>query len=213
MIVAGLQKVSFIDYPDKIASVLFCPFCNLRCPFCHNPELVFFKGKSLGENVCLSYLQKRIGKIEAVVITGGEPTLQDDLPAFILQVKQLGFLIKLDTNGNRPDVLFNCLGLVDVVALDIKSTCDKYKTFGGDCDKLKQSLQILKNYKGKLILRTTMYPTFTSKEDLEEMRQLIPNGLQYEEWQFNEYRAFKTLERHPEGALACSTRHVNCPEP
>ncbi|MGC8503130.1 anaerobic ribonucleoside-triphosphate reductase activating protein [Desulfurella sp.] len=194
MKIAAIQKASFIDYPGKIASVLFCPFCNLRCPYCHNPELVFFKGNPLDEFSVLSFLQSRVGKIEAVVITGGEPTLQKDLPDFISKIKKLRFLVKLDTNGHCPDVLADAVNLVDVIALDLKATCEKYKTFGGDCKKLKESFELLKHFQGHLIIRTTMYPSFTSKADIEEMNKLIPEGLKYER-QFNEYRDSVTLEK------------------
>jgi pyruvate formate lyase activating enzyme len=193
MKIAAVQKVSFIDYPGKIASVLFCPFCNLRCPFCHNPELVFFKGELLNEKDVLSFLESRIGKIESVVVTGGEPTMQSDLAEFLSQIKQMGFLVKLDTNGHFPDVLETTLNTVDMIALDLKATCDKYKTFGGDCEKLKESLEILKHFKGELIIRTTMYPPYTSKEDLEVMDTIIPSDLHFQR-QFNEYRDTVTLK-------------------
>ena len=195
MKIAALQKVSFIDYPGKIAAVLFCPFCNLRCPYCHNPELIFFKGELLDEQEVLSFLKSRIGKIEAVVITGGEPTLQPDLAEFLSQIKQMGFLVKLDTNGHFPDVLKTTLTIVDMIALDLKATCDKYKTFGGDCERLKESLTILKHFKGDLIIRTTMYPPYTSKEDLETMDKIIPHGLKFQR-QFNKYRDIVTLENY-----------------
>jgi pyruvate formate lyase activating enzyme len=195
MQIAALQKVSFIDYPGKIAAVLFCPFCNLRCPYCHNPELVFFEGNSLDEQEVLFFLKSRIGKIEAVVVTGGEPTLQHDLAEFLSQIKQMGFLVKLDTNGHFPNVLETTLNIVDMIALDLKATCDKYKTFGGDCKKLKESLEILKHFKGDLIIRTTMYPEYTNKEDLEIMDKIIPHGLKFQR-QFNEYRDIVTLENY-----------------
>ncbi|HHS48501.1 MAG TPA: anaerobic ribonucleoside-triphosphate reductase activating protein [Desulfurella acetivorans] len=193
MKIAAVQKVSFIDYPGKIASVLFCPFCNLRCPFCHNPELVFFKGELLNEKGVLSFLESRIGKIESVVVTGGEPTMQSDLAEFLSTIKQMGFLVKLDTNGHFPGVLETTLDTVDMIALDLKATCDKYKTFGGDCEKLKQSLEILKHFKGELIIRTTMYPLYTSKEDLEAMDKIIPEDLRFKR-QFNKYRDTVTLK-------------------
>ncbi len=157
MIIADIQKASFIDYPGKIACVLFCPYCNLRCPFCHNPE---------------------------------------DLADFIKKIKKLGYLVKLDTNGHNPDAVKSVLDVVDMIALDIKATCEKYKTFGGDCNRLKQTLELLKAFKGELILRTTMYPEFTSKDDLEKMKEIIPKDLKYSDWQFNEFRAFKTLENY-----------------
>jgi pyruvate formate lyase activating enzyme len=195
MKIAGIQKVSFIDYPGKIASVLFCPFCPLRCPYCHNPELVFFKGSLLNEQDILYFLKSRIGKIEAVVVTGGEPTMQSDLTEFLSQIKQMGFLVKLDTNGHFPNVLKTTLNTVDMIALDLKATCDKYKTFGGDCKRLKESLDILKHFKGELIIRTTMYPPYTSKEELEAMEKIIPEGLKFQR-QFNEYRDIVTLEKY-----------------
>lgn len=194
MKIAAIHKASFIDYPGKIATVLFCPFCNLRCPYCHNPELVFFNGQTIDEFSVLSFLQSRIGKIEAVVITGGEPTLQKDLPDFIKKVKRLGFLVKLDTNGHYPETLKDAIDIVDVIALDLKATCRKYKTFRGSCEKLQKTLNILLNFKGHLIIRTTMYPPFTSDVDLKEMDSLIPKGLKYER-QFNEYRDLVTLEK------------------
>jgi pyruvate formate lyase activating enzyme len=195
MKIAAIQKVSFIDYPGKIATVLFCPYCSLRCPYCHNPELVFFKGDLLNEKDILSFLKSRIGKIEAVVVTGGEPTLQPDLLQILSQIKQMGFLVKLDTNGHFPEVLETVLETVDMIALDLKATCDKYKTFGGDCERLKKSLEILKHFNGELIIRTTMYPPYTSKEDLETMDKIIPHGLIFQR-QFNEYRNTVTLENY-----------------
>lgn len=198
MKIAAIQKASFIDYPGKIASVLFCPYCNLRCPYCHNPELVFFKGQTIDEFSVLSFLKNRIGKIEAVVITGGEPTIQKDLPDFIKKLKRLGFLVKLDTNGHYPENLKNAIDTVDVIALDLKTTCEKYKTFRGSCEKLQKTLNILLNFKGHLIIRTTMYPPFTSDDDLKEMDKIIPAILKYER-QFNEYRDLVTLEKF----LAC----------
>ncbi|OSS42657.1 Ribonucleotide reductase of class 3 (anaerobic), activating protein [Desulfurella amilsii] len=194
MKIAATQKVSFIDYPGKIATVLFCPFCNLRCPYCHNPELVFFKGNLLDEKDVLSFLQSRIGKIEAVVITGGEPTMQLDLADFIIKIKRMNFLVKLDTNGHFPDMLESVIDTVDVIALDLKATCDKYKAFGGDCEKLKESLKVLRRFKGQLIIRTTMYPLYTSKEDLEVMDKIIPEDLRFKR-QFNEYRDTVTLQK------------------
>ncbi len=199
MNIAAIQKASFIDYPGKIASVLFCPFCNLRCPYCHNPELVFFKGDYIPESDIFSFLKKRKDKIEAVVITGGEPTMQEDLPDFIRQIKNMGLLVKLDTNGHFPNILEKVIDTVDIIALDLKATCEKYKSFNGDCIKLNQTLNILKEFKGNLI-RTTMYPPLTSAEDLKKMEEFIPKSLKYER-QFNEYRDTVTLEKYLKNML------------
>jgi pyruvate formate lyase activating enzyme len=196
MKVAAIQKTSFIDYPDKIATVLFCPYCNLRCPYCHNPELVFFKGKPLDESEIFSFLKSRINKLEAVVITGGEPTLQKDIINFVRKIKALGYFVKVDTNGHYPETLKLLIDNVDVIALDIKTSCQKYKKIDGNCEKLKESLSILKNFKGELILRTTMYSPFTTKEDLKAMKSIVPSDLNFSKWEHNEYRDFKTLEKY-----------------
>jgi len=107
----------------------------------------------------------------------------------------MGFLVKLDTNGHFPNVLETTLNTVDMIALDLKATWDKYKIFGGDFERLKESLEILKHFNGDLIIRTIMYPPYTSKEDLETMDKIIPNGLRFDR-QFNEYRDFVTLEKY-----------------
>jgi len=196
MKIASIQKVSFIDYPGKIATVLFCPNCNLRCPYCHNPELVFFTGQLIDQESIFSYLRSRVGMLEGVVISGGEPTLQKDLRDFIIKIKDMGFFVKLDTNGLNPKVLNTVIDILDIIAIDIKTTCQKYKTIGGNCVILKESLDLLKNFKGDLILRTTLYPPMTTKEDLEEMKSIIPDDLKYSNWMYNKYRDIKTLEKY-----------------
>ncbi|MBC7219961.1 anaerobic ribonucleoside-triphosphate reductase activating protein [Candidatus Bipolaricaulota bacterium] len=137
MEVAHLQLLSLLDYPGKVAAVVWTVGCNLRCPFCYNAELVL---PEVGEDLprvpreeVLAVLRERVGFIDGVVVTGGEPTLNVDLPVFLRELKALGFLIKLDTNGTRPDVL-RCLldeGLVDYVALDVKAPFARYPEFTG----------------------------------------------------------------------------------
>ena len=117
MIISGQQRLTLIDFPGHIATTVFTAGCNFRCPFCHNPELVLGGGKILSEAAdqtekdFFEFLKKRKGKLEGVCITGGEPTLQPDLVEFIKKIKALGFLVKLDTNGARPDVLKKLLDL------------------------------------------------------------------------------------------------------
>ena len=130
MNIAGWQKVSLIDYPEKICSILFTQGCNFRCPYCHNPELVepaLFR-EPLSEKEIFAFLEKRKGKIDAVSITGGEPTIQPDLVEFILPMKDIGYLIKLDTNGSRPDVLGKLISekLLDYIAMDVKAPLNRY---------------------------------------------------------------------------------------
>lgn len=127
MVFGGLQKNSLLDYPSKIAAVVFTIGCNFRCGFCHNPSLMNAEGCTIiNEQEILSFLQSRRRVLDAVVITGGEPTLHADLLDFIRKVAEMGFLVKLDTNGTNPDVLKRCLDehLIDYVAMDIKHRLD-----------------------------------------------------------------------------------------
>ena len=129
MLIGGFQKFSFIDYPGKVCAIVFTCGCNFRCSYCHNPELVMpelFK-EPIPEGEILSFLENRKGKLDAVTITGGEPTMQRDLLEFVLSVKKLGFLIKLDTNGSDPDVLREAMKEVDYVAMDVKAPLEKYR--------------------------------------------------------------------------------------
>ena len=106
MIIGGFQKFSLIDYPGKISCIVFTQGCNFRCPYCHNPELIpFMPLVKIKEETILSFLERRKGKIDAVVITGGEPTIHQDLLKFIQKIKEMGYLIKLDTNGSNPEML------------------------------------------------------------------------------------------------------------
>jgi len=130
MIIGGLQRFSLIDYPGKISAILFTRGCNFRCPYCHNPELVDPQryAEPWQEEEYWAFLQSRTQKLDAVVVTGGEPTLQEDLEPFLEKIRKMGFLIKLDTNGSNPDVLKDLLSanLVDYIAMDIKAPLEKY---------------------------------------------------------------------------------------
>ncbi len=140
MKIAGLQKLTLLDYPGKTAASIFTLGCNFRCPFCHNADLVVplapdLKPFFLSEEEFFSFLQKRKGLLDGICITGGEPTLQNDLGSFCKKIKDQGFLVKLDTNGSHPDILNNLisLDLVDYVAMDIKNSPDRYaQTVGLD---------------------------------------------------------------------------------
>lgn len=140
MKIAGLQKLTLLDYPGKTAASIFTLGCNFRCPFCHNADLVVplapdLRPSFLSEEEFFSFLQKRKGLLDGICITGGEPTLQNDLASFCKKIKDQGFLVKLDTNGSHPDVLNNLisLDLVDYVAMDIKNSPDHYaQTVGLD---------------------------------------------------------------------------------
>jgi pyruvate formate lyase activating enzyme len=172
---SGLQKVSLIDYPNKVASVLFTPGCNLRCPFCHNWRIVIDpKPPFLQEAVALRILENRKKYVDAVVITGGEPTMHKELPKFLAKLKKRGFQVKLDTNGFYPQVLEECLGYVDYVALDIKTSPEKYKLLGAEnTTELLRTINMLKMGKVEYEFRTTMVPEIITVEDVNRIQDII----------------------------------------
>ncbi len=172
---SGLLKTSLIDYPDKVASVLYVPGCNLRCPFCHNWRIVVNPTPPfLSDNAALKILESRKKYIDAVVITGGEPTLYKDLPEFLVRLKDKGFLTKLDTNGYFPNILQECLPVVDYLAMDIKTTPKKYSLLGTtDVNRFIQSINIIKNSKVDYEFRTTLVPCLVTKEDLIQIGELL----------------------------------------
>lgn len=181
MIIGGFQSFSLIDYPDKISAIVFTQGCNFRCPYCHNPELIDAKrsgSDGLEEEEILSFLERRQGKLEAVTITGGEPLLQAGLEDFLLKVKGLGYLAKLDTNGSFPQRLEKILEskTVDYIAMDIKTSLDKYESV---VRKKVETGQILKSI--RLIMdsgldyefRTTVVKPFFEKDDFIKIGQLV----------------------------------------
>lgn len=182
---AGLQKTTFIDYPDKIACIVFTQGCNFRCGYCHNPELFENKEPVLSVPAFFEFLNKRKGKLDGVVITGGEPTLHGkDLVEFIKEVKSLGFLVKLDTNGTHPDVLqelFN-KNLLDYIAMDIKAPLAKYKDITRvdiDTDIIKKSIDMIMNSGVDYEFRTTIVKSQLSVEDLRQIGELIQGAKRY----------------------------------
>jgi len=172
---SGFQKTSLIDYPKKIASVLFTPGCNLRCPFCHNWRIVIDpKPPFLQEEAAFKILESRRKYVDAVVVTGGEPTMHKEVPRFLRRLKERGFKVKLDTNGFYPQVLEECLPYVDYVALDVKTSLKKYELLGArDTSKLLQSIEILKAGKVTYEFRTTVVPEFVEAEDMTSIGELV----------------------------------------
>ncbi len=160
MKIMGLQKATLIDYPGKVACTIFLFGCNFRCGFCHNPELVIGKGKGFfSEENVLDFLKKRRGKLDAVCITGGEPLMSLDL-AFIREIKELGYLIKVDTNGSFPEKLREIIreGLVDYIAMDIKSSRENYAKIAScnvDVSKIEESMKLVYDF-GNYEFRTTI---------------------------------------------------------
>ena len=165
---SGLQKISLVDYPHKVASVLYTPSCNLRCPFCHNWRIaVDPKPPFLQEAVALEILGARKKYVDAVVVSGGEPTMHKELPKFLAKLKEKGFQVKLDTNGFYPEVLEECLPYVDYVALDVKTSLEKYSLLGAENTALFQrAIEMLKTGKVEYEFRTTVVPEFVTAEDV-----------------------------------------------
>ncbi len=130
MKIGGLQKFSLIDYPGKICAVVFTQGCDFRCPYCHNPELANpgLYEKCISEKDLFRFLSKRMGKLDAVTITGGEPTIHSDLFEFVERIRAMGFLVKVDTNGSHPEVIERLIGnnLIDYIAMDVKAPLERY---------------------------------------------------------------------------------------
>ena len=179
MALVGLDKMSLLDYEDKISCVLFYKACNFRCPFCHNGLTVLEAEDEFLFEAVLEYLKSRKGLLDAVVFTGGEPTLEPHLKEHIKLVKELGFLIKLDTNGTNPETLKDLIdsNLLDYVAMDIKNSEEKYPLTTGvkhvDMDKIKQSINILMTSGVPYEFRTTLVDEFHNEEDMDSMGLLI----------------------------------------
>ena len=174
MRLCGLQKMSMVDYPGKLAATVFTGGCNLRCPFCHNAGLVTHVGDAprLDRQEVLEFLRSRKNLLDAVVLSGGEPLLQPDAAEFLAEVRTMGFLVKLDTNGCYPEALKEILdrGLVDYVAMDIKNCPQKYPQTVGipgfDPSVVMESLRILKESGIAFELRTTVSREFHTEADI-----------------------------------------------
>lgn len=186
MKIGGVQKLSLVDYPHHTAVALFTIGCNMRCGYCHNPELVLPEryADAIPEEDILFFLESRAGRVEGVVISGGEPTMHDDLPDFIRRVKSLGFLIKLDTNGTNPNMVKALLeeGLLDFIAMDIKASMERYQEVVArpiDTDAILATIRLIKASGIDHEFRTTLVKSQVSPEDLEEIGQLVKGSPRY----------------------------------
>ena len=181
MRIQGLQKLTLLDFPEKVACTVFAAGCNLRCPFCHNASLVVNipKEAEISEETFFSFLKKRQGVLDGVCVSGGEPLLQSDIETFIGKIKELGFLVKLDTNGTFPEKMKQLIerGLVDYVAMDIKNSLETYTITCGveqlDLEKIKESVSYLKEGHVPYEFRTTVTKNFHSIEEFESIGQWL----------------------------------------
>ena len=183
MQIGGLQKTSLLDFPEKISAIVFTQGCNFRCGYCHNPELIVMKNTdNYTTDGVLEFLKTRRGKLDGVVITGGEPCLQKDLIDFIKKVKTEGFLVKLDSNGTMPDVLELAIPFVDYIAMDIKAPLEKYSDIVKvkiDTEKIKRSISLIMNSGVDYEFRTTVVKSQLSFSDFEKIAQLIQGAKRY----------------------------------
>jgi pyruvate formate lyase activating enzyme len=178
MKIGGFQKTSLLDYPGLISAIIWTIGCNFRCPFCYNKNLVFGDVELYPEEEILSFLEKRKGLLEGLVITGGEPLLQEDIVDFADKVKKLDYLIKIDTNGSYPEKLKELIDkkLIDYVAMDVKAPKDKYNQLTNaktDVSKIEKSIEIIKADVPDYEFRTTFVPGFLKKEDIIEIAKWL----------------------------------------
>ncbi len=180
MRLGGCQQTTFLDYPGKLATTIFTVGCNFRCPFCHNRDLVLEAKEAISEEDFFEFLKKRKNILEGVVISGGEPTLQPDLDNFCSKIKQIGYLVKLDTNGSRPEVLEKLIKnhLIDFVAMDIKADRKNYEKASGvkvDLAQIEKSVEIIKKSGLDYQFRSTIVRGIHDKKVVARMKKKFPN--------------------------------------
>jgi len=200
MEIGGLQKLTLIDYPDKLACTVFLIGCNFRCGFCYSGELVLpekIKNQpKISEKEFFDFLKERKGLLEGVVICGGEPTIHKELPNFVKKIKKLRFVVKLDTNGSNPEMLEKLISenLLDYVAMDTKAPKEKYEKVVGvkiDIEKIQKSIDILKQDKVDYEFRSTIVPQVHTKEDVIEMAKWVKGAKKY---YLQNFRPEKTID-------------------
>lgn len=194
MLISGLQKLTLLDYPGRVACTVFTGGCNFRCPFCHNASLVLPEQlvQDTNEEEVLSFLKKRVGVLDGVAVTGGEPLLHKDIGAFLAKVKALGYSVKLDTNGSFPELLMELVrdGLVDRVAMDIKNSPELYARTAGlekpDMEAVERSKNFLLEGSVDYEFRTTVVKGLHSLESLREAARWIQGAKEYYLQQFKD---------------------------
>jgi pyruvate formate lyase activating enzyme len=204
---SGLQKTSLIDFPNRIASVLFTPGCNLRCPFCHNWRIVIDpKPPFLTEENAFKILESRKKYVDSVVVSGGEPTMHKELPKFLKKLKEKGFAVKLDTNGFYPQVLEECLSYVDYVALDVKTSPDKYARLGArDISEFLHTVEMLKTGKVDYEFRTTVVPGFVDAESMPKIREFVKGARTFA---FQQFIPEDTLDKSAQALMPYSPETI-----
>ncbi len=185
--ISGIQKLTLLDYPEHTACTLFVPRCNFKCPFCHNSELLAGDVEYYDESEIFDFLKKRIGKLEGVCVTGGEPTIYSDLPRFLGDVKALGFSVKLDTNGYNPDMVRTVIadGCVDYIAMDIKNSPDRYAETIGlgdavfDISRIEGSIDAVMSSNVDYEFRTTVANELFDEASIDGAARLVIGANKY----------------------------------
>ncbi len=199
IVIGGLQKSSLLDFPDKISAIVFTQGCNFHCGYCHNPELCTQNQKPvLTVPAFFDFLNTRKGKLDGVVITGGEPTLHNDLPEFIKKIKDNNFAVKLDTNGTNPDMLQKLINsdLIDYIAMDIKAPLEKYKyitEIDVDITKIQKSINLILNSGMDYEFRTTVVKSQLTVEDFDKIADMINGAKRY---YLQKFQPSKTLDEN-----------------
>lgn len=191
MNIAGIQKLTLLDYPGHTAAIVFLNGCDFKCPFCHNAEIININNDSKISLTDLEiFLEKRKNMLDGIVVTGGEPCIQKDLKGLLILIKKYNYLIKLDTNGNHPDVLNTLLkeNLVDYIAMDIKNSLEKYpKTIGVpnfNTKNIEKSIEVIKNSNIEYEFRTTVIKDFHTENDFIKIGNMLGNVKSYYLQQF-----------------------------
>ena len=187
---SGVQPFTQLDFPGRLASIAFLPGCNFRCGYCHNPEfvltdrLVQTSQSWIPEDVFLNFMDQRIGALDGVVISGGEPTLHRGLPDFIRRIRERGFQVKLDTNGSLPEVLRPLLSerLLDYVAMDVKTSLERYPELVGSCvrpEAIRESITLIKEHAPEYKFRTTILPKLHGSREVAGLLNLVRGSKRY----------------------------------
>lgn len=216
--IAGLQKLTLLDFPGRTACTIFLNGCNLRCPYCHNFSLAEGKGEIIDIHEVFQFLDKRKGLLDGVAITGGEPCIHKKLPEFLSYIKEKGFLVKLDTNGMYPDILSEILNknLADYIAMDIKNSPEKYALTTGiskiKIKKIKKSISMIMDSGLDYEFRTTVVKEYHDEDDFYKIGELIRGAKQHYLQQFidRESVCFKDLHSPSEASMK---RYLNILKP
>ncbi len=211
MEIKGLQKMSLIDYPGKMSAVVFLGGCNFRCPFCHNPELVENSGlPTIEEKRVLGFLETRKKWLDGVVVTGGEPCLNPRLPEFVNKIKEMGFLVKLDTNGSNPRMLEQLVkGSLDFVSMDIKAPLGKYGEVAGvdvNVKDIEKSVDVIRSSGLEYEFRTTVVPGLVGRRDVVEIGKWLKGS---EKYCIQQFRPSKTLDSRFQKVGPYTKRELN----